>query len=245
MKLSVLQWNVWFREKADNIVRFIRETDADIVCLQELTRDSADNPGRDIVAEIGTLGYYTAYEATRISYGDTYIHMGDGIFSKFPIINQRHVYVQHEDLSSLNSQTEDRLYVEAELDINNHAFTIGTVHLSYVSEFFVDADKKKEVDALLAAIQKNKEKFILTGDLNSTPDTYTVQELEKLLASAGPNYKQATWTTKPFSYDGFEASTLDWRLDYVFTTPDIKVLDSKILPTDYSDHLPILATIEV
>ena len=245
MKLSVLQWNVWFKEKADNVVRFVRETDADIVCLQELTRDSADNPGRDIVAEIEALGYHSAYEATLIRYGTGTITMGDGIFSKFPLTDKRHVYVQREDPSSHHYSKENRLYVEATLSVGNSTLTVGTVHLSYVSEFFVDAEKKKEVDKLLAAVRGNTERFILSGDLNSNPDTYTIERLEKILKPAGPDYAQATWTTKPFSYDGFEASTLDWRLDYVFTTPDVKVLESKIIQTDVSDHLPILATIEI
>lgn len=37
MKLSVLQWNVWYKEDIRNIAKFLREHPADVICLQELT----------------------------------------------------------------------------------------------------------------------------------------------------------------------------------------------------------------
>ena len=61
----------------------------------------------------------------------------------------------------------------------------------------------------------------------------------------GPDYHEKTWTTKPFSYNGFSENSLNWRLDFVFGTKDIKVISSEIIKTDLSDHLPILIKIEI
>jgi endonuclease/exonuclease/phosphatase family metal-dependent hydrolase len=245
MKLSVLQWNVWFRENADNIVQFIQEQDADIVCLQELTQNSTTNPLRDIPAELAALGYHAVYKPALQQSGKENIVMGNGIFSKFPIVGQRQVFVQHEDPKSNNYAHENRIYIEAAIKADDTYFTVGTVHLSYITEFQINEQKRREVDTLISAIAQNAQRYIFTGDLNSLPDSYTVEGLRKTLKSAGPDYTQATWTTKPFSYEGFEANTLEWRLDYVFTTPDIAVLDSRIIKTEFSDHLPILTTIEI
>lgn len=245
MKLSVLQWNVWFKESADKVVQFIRETDADIVCLQELTQDSVPNPNRDIPAEIKALGYSAAYLPAHQRTGERHIKMGNGIFSKFPIISSRHVYVQHQDTDSQDYSKENRVYLEAKIKINDTELTIGTTHLSYIPRFAMTSEKQKEVDRLVAAIGDNQQNYLFTGDLNSIPNSYTVAKLGEFLNSAGPNFSEPSWTTKPFSYDGFEATTLDWRLDYIFTTPDLQVLSSKIIQTDYSDHLPILTEIEI
>ncbi|MFA5003664.1 MAG: endonuclease/exonuclease/phosphatase family protein [Candidatus Saccharimonadales bacterium] len=242
MKLSVLQWNVWFKENADNILSFIKEIDADVVCLQELTTTSQTNPQRNLPEEIDGLGYRHAFTET-IQSSD--LCMGNGVFSKFPIEKFRQAHIQHEDPQSNDFSSENRIYVEATLRINQKELTIGTVHMSYTDRFIVTERKQRELDALVAVITPNSRNFILTGDLNATPESMIVKNLQELLVSTGPDYDKASWTTKPFSYNGFEASTLDWRLDYIFTTPDIKVLESKIVNTDYSDHLPILATIEV
>ncbi len=100
--------------------------------------------------------------------------------------------------------------------------------------------KKIEVDNLINLIKNKKERYFFTGDLNTPPESYPIEQITQYLKNAGPEYKQNTWTTKPFSYNGFEENDLNWRLDYVFCTPDITIESVKVIETDYSDHLPIL-----
>lgn len=242
MKITVLQWNIWIHEKADNVLEQLQEIDADILCLQELTQDSEFNPGRDLPAEIAQLGYESFYQQTLAK---PTFRQGNGIFSKFPITASRHVHVQKTSSGKDNYSNEDRLYLEAKLNINDHRLTVGTTHLSYSPGFTFSPAKEQEADKLVKAVKANDASFILTGDLNALPDSTTIAKLEKVLTPAGPDYTKPTWTTKPFEYKDFVAKDLNWRLDYVFTTPDIKVLYSKILKTDYSDHLPILVKIDL
>ena len=81
--------------------------------------------------------------------------------------------------------------------------------------------------------------------MNIAPNSESIRQIEKYLVQCGPDYQEPTWTTKPFSYKGFEEDKLRWRLDYAFTTRDVKVINSEIINTEYSDHLPILIEIEV
>lgn len=112
--------------------------------------------------------------------------------------------------------------------------------MSYTHRFEPTPEKRIETDKLVEILKSKNERFLFTGDLNALPGSYTVSEVEKHLKNAGPDFDAKTWTTKPFSYNGFEASTLDWRLDYVFATPDVQIKAAKVLETPYSDHLPIL-----
>ena len=86
--------------------------------------------------------------------------------------------------------------------------------------------------------------FIFTGDLNLSPNAKSIRLIEKELKHCGPDYKEPTWTTKPFSFMGFEETKLKWRLDYIFASKDVKIINSKIIKTRYSDHLPIILEIE-
>jgi endonuclease/exonuclease/phosphatase family metal-dependent hydrolase len=242
MKLSILQWNVWFKEVADNVVQEIASIDADIVCVQELTKDSHVNPLRDLEAEIAVLGYESAYALT---IDRPHHRMGNGIFSKFPMLSERRVYVQHEEPGSEDFSKENRIYLETTLDIPHHNLTVGTIHLSYTDTFVETQEKNDEFTKFLSAVASNKEHFIVTGDFNALPTSGYIRKISKLLKSAGPGFEKPTWTTKPFEHYAFAADGLDWRLDYAFTTPDIKVVESKILQTEFSDHLPILITIEL
>jgi endonuclease/exonuclease/phosphatase family metal-dependent hydrolase len=242
MTISVLQWNVLYREKGDNILRLIKEINADIVCLQELTQSSKINPERDLPAEIKSLGYYAFYEPVT---NDAEFVMGNGIFSRFPIVGSRTVFVSSEDPTNKDYAQSDRAYVESTLKVDKTKLTIGTVHLSYSPRFIFFPAKKVEAKKFIDVITPNKESFILTGDFNATPDSELIKELDSLLVAVGPDYSNATWTTKPFELHGFSAKTLDWRLDYIFASRDIKVLTSKVIDTNYSDHLPVLAEVEI
>lgn len=248
-KLKLMTWNVLYSEKADNILSLIREINPDIFCAQELTSDSGFNPGRDVAEEIAaTLGaqyeFQGATDITDEASGNRFI-MGDAIFSKFPVLERRHTYIQKEDPHIKNYKAENRLYIEVELDIGGKGLKVGTTHLSYAPRFDMTEKKLAEAQKLYETIKGNTAGYVLTGDMNAEPNSEVIKKLRGMLQDAGPDGKEKTWTTKPFSYMGFEADTLDWRLDYIFTTPDIKVVSSRIIKTDYSDHLPILAEIEI
>jgi endonuclease/exonuclease/phosphatase family metal-dependent hydrolase len=243
--VKILQWNVWYHEKYQNIVEFIKNTNADIVCCQELTVNFKEaNPGIDVAAEIAKACNYNYYFHPQTIYGTDgeQVQMGNGIFSKFQIVDKDFRYIQKAENFP---GAEDRTYVEVILDINDTKLKVGTVHLSYGTTFAMTEKKLGEADKLYEAVQDNHEKFILTGDMNAKPDSPIIAKLETMFIHADPNTDRPTWTTKPFSYQGFEANTRDWRLDYIFATEDINVIENKILETNYSDHLPILAEIQI
>lgn len=239
MDLKLLQWNVWFKEKTDAITAALREIDADILCVQEVTTDSFVQPGTSMVAAIEALGYQTFYHETLRREGKNYYTMGNAIFSKLPIINTKTVYVQF-DTPDAPFARENRVYLEAKIDAPGGLFTVGTTHLSYFDELLGAEEIRKETGALLNAASHNKERYIFTGDLNATPSSYAVQKLSTFFKHAGPNLSLPTWTTKPYPYH----SELNRRIDYVFTSEDVEIVNARTMHTDASDHLPIVVTIK-
>lgn len=240
--MKLLQWNIWNREDVENTLRLLREVDADILCLQELTAgDSESNNGADVPARIAAeLGLRHVFAPASDEEGKKY---GDGIFSRFPIISSESHFIQ--DPPPLGEKADDyssegRVYVEAAIQLVDRVLNVGTSHMSYTDRFGTTEAKIAETNRLLETLKQKKERFIFTGDLNATPDTYTFQEISKVLKHCGPDMSEKTWTTKPFTYEDFDAKSLDWRLDYCFATPDIHIMSAKIIKTDYSDHLPVL-----
>ncbi|MFH0773257.1 MAG: endonuclease/exonuclease/phosphatase family protein [bacterium] len=248
MKIKLLQWNILYKEKIENIVELLKEINADIVCLQELGIGCRFNPTiDDTPAYVASqLGYNYYFERAHTKSDTTDMKaIGNAIFTRFPINKKGHFYVQEPKPIQNSFQDEGRVYIETELQINNTSVNIATVHLSYVHKFQINDQKKVEIDNFISHIKNNKEKYIVMGDFNSTPDSYTISELSKYFVDCGPEYKEPTWTTKPFDYQGFFEDELRWRLDYIFATKDIKIQSSEIVKTNYSDHLPILVTFEV
>jgi endonuclease/exonuclease/phosphatase family metal-dependent hydrolase len=162
--VKVLQWNVWYHEKYENIVNFIKRIDADIVCAQELTTNFIDaNPGIDVASEIAKACSYNYYYQPVTAYNDRgqEIKQGNGIFSKFQIIEKSFKYVQKADPNVKSYDTEDRAYIEVMLDIKGQKLKVGTVHLSYATAFAMTEKKLAEAEMLYEAVKDNHEKFIL------------------------------------------------------------------------------------
>ncbi len=246
MQLSILQWNIWYKEKVENIAEFLEHYKADIVCLQELTIESSNQTVADTPKYIADkLGYGYHHQEIPIKSPDgKKITIANGIFSRFPITTRRSSWI-NKPVSSGGYEDEYRAYVEVGLKAEGKFLEVGTSHMSYTDRFIDTLRKKKEASLLAKILKTKKTSYIFTGDLNSQPDSFTVRELNKHLKHAGPAFGQNTWTTKPFSYRGFEASKLNWRLDYIFTSKDIGIVSSEIIETNYSDHLPILARLKV
>lgn len=236
--ISILQWNVWYLEDIKNIAAFLKENKADIICLQELTIDfnKQDNVhAPEYVAH--ELGYNVHYQD--ITFDGKTLKLANAIFSKYELSDTRTVWINREQGSG-SYDDENRAYVEAMFTIGGKKLTVGTVHMSYTHAFEPSERKLQETDVLVEAIKNNSQSFVLTGDFNAQPDSEVIKKIEKHVKNLGPDYGQKTWTTKPFSYNGFEADSLDWRLDYIFGSNDTVVGSSEVLQTEFSDHLPVI-----
>jgi len=240
MQISLLQWNIWYKEDIRSVARFLREHPADVICLQELTiqRTPEVGHGPDYIAK--QLGFYYAYK--EIDLGEGKMPMANGIFSRYPIVNTNWQWV-NTPTGTGHYDDEYRAYIEAMIEIDGKRITVATTHLSYTNHFVHTARKAQETNNLAAILHTKQQNYILTGDFNATPDSPTIQKISGILHNVGPDLTEPTWTTKPFSYDGFDETQLRWRLDYIFATPEVQVVQAQILQTDYSDHLPIMAHI--
>lgn len=243
MTLSVLQWNVWIFEKKENLLKLIKQLDPDVVCMQELTVGSTFQDGANVVEYLAKeLGYNQFHKTIpNLAPSEGVGDLANGILTKLPIVSTDWKWVQEPQRGGSTYDDQYRLYVEATLKAGKNEVTFGTVHMSYTHKFEDTPQRKYEVDSLVSIVAQKDKAFVLAGDLNSLPGSYLVSKLQQQFKHVGPDFDVKTWTTKPFSYNGFEATELDWRLDYVFASKDMEVASAEAVQTDYSDHLPILA----
>jgi len=244
MQISIMQWNVWYQEDIENIAKFIKKHDPDIVCLQELTIDYEKQSHRDTPKYLADyLGYNFKSRSfpTDPNGGNV---MANAIFSRFQINSSASEFI-NEPLGTRGYDDEPRVYVEVTLDVAGHTVRVGTVHMSYTHEFKLTDRKKNEALKLFKYIQSNSSKYMLAGDFNMTPGSDGMKIFTAKFKNLGPSLERKTWTTKSFSYGGFDETKLNWRLDYIFGTNDWKPVSSEVLKTKYSDHLPLFSVVEV
>ena len=249
MKIKVLQRNVWFRERAENLLQVMKKLNPDIICCQEITQGSWFNDKRDVAQFIAQELWYNYYfsRAHKYEYPHTPLwernFWWNAIFTRFTIKESFDFALINPD-DSPDHPYERRTCAVAKVQAWEKVLTIATAHKSYSSRFSEDQDKIEETQKLVHFFGEN-ENIIFTWDLNLTPETESIKMIEEELQNCWPDYNQSTRTTKPFSFMWFEENELNRRLDYIFASKNFKVISSEIISTNYSDHLPILVECEI
>jgi endonuclease/exonuclease/phosphatase family metal-dependent hydrolase len=179
MQLTVVQWNVWYQEDIENVADLLKQVDADVVCLQELTKNQEGQSHSDAVGFIHEQlgGYYHSSEP--MIRDDVQRHLFNAIFSRYPLTHASSPWI-NTPIGIGGHSDEFRAYIEATINIANTPLRIGTAHMSYTDRFGVTDRNRNESDKLVAYLC-DKPNLIFTGDLNAPPESYVVQQIQKHL----------------------------------------------------------------
>ncbi|MFH1607880.1 MAG: endonuclease/exonuclease/phosphatase family protein [archaeon] len=100
--------------------------------------------------------------------------------------------------------------------------------------------RKKQFNELVKIIKEIKGPLIVMGDFNTYKGE---EEVEILLKKTGLKHKfKLSSTKRTFTFPTYNPHR---RLDYILTSPEIKVKKYDILKFDFSDHLPVLVDFSV
>ena len=233
MSIGVLTLNLWgtnepLEARYSALARGLKILRPDIVCLQEVSRDSRSTRSQaELIADYCNLAYRLEKN-------------GLAILSRYPIAGS--------DSRSLPEFREDwpRAVLLAEFPIEGHSLLVANTHLAYRSEMVVE--RKAQTEKLLEIIKgyratKGGGAKILCGDFNDVPDSPAV----RLVLDSDDGFCDAYAKCRPNS-PGFTYSiqnpyvdpswTEDQRIDYIFANSDLLLNDCKVV-FDSSNSLDI------
>ena len=113
---------------------------------------------------------------------------------------------------------------------------------SGLSRLLADYEKQvvlqgSQVSTALAAIKTFKDPTIVVGDFNSTRDSAIHRELRKTL---NDTWSEAGWG---FGASRYWGGFLPLRIDYIYASKEFSVQSSETIPSDCSDHLPVVSEV--
>ena len=229
MAIKILSWNIWIDGDFDEITDFIKKSNADIIGLQEV---KDDEPKIDIISHLKSKGYDYVFAPIGHSWkGKKYIH-GSAIFSKYKI-NSTKTHHLH--------QKEDRFAIQANIEVNDKVLHVFSTHLIHTHQQSSDV-QEEQMNNLIEVLPR--ERTIVMGDFNATPESEAVRKIAKVLVDADSE-SLPTWSMYPAGCETCNPQTVDTRLDYIFVTPDLKIHSFEVGESKGSDHLPISVTIEL
>lgn len=235
MKLTVMSFNtqhcfnyVTKQIEFDCFVDAIHNCGADIIGLQEM-RDLGPDP--DYTAQVKILaeklGYHYYFAKAIDFYGRS--PYGNGLLSRYPILSAETVLIPDPSVKVYSGYYETRCILKAKIDVAGGLNIIAT-------HFGLNPDE--QVNAVQTIISNlPEERGVLMGDFNLRPNDRILKPIQERLFDTA-----SLFTEEKVS---FPSDAPDRKIDYIFTTNDLKVLEADIPALVVSDHRPHTAVIEL
>lgn len=247
MKLITL--NTWGGVVKEPLLEFLKKnSDVDIFCLQEIFHNLPEENKLDMFSKADSklfsdievalqshVGYF------RPSVGDSY---GHAIFIRKGITVKEegdiiiHGHEGADVFSGGEGHSRNLQYVNIEL-LNDQKLAIANVHGLWNGQGKTDTPERLEQSRKIKDFMDSvNDPKILCGDFNLLPDTESLKIIEggsrNLIREYSVTSTRTSFYTKP-----------DKFADYVFVSPEINVLDFKVLPDEVSDHSVLRLEFEV
>lgn len=239
-----MSWNLWHGEFLDDIVAFLRRSDADIIALQEVV----DAPGGpQMVAHIAeATGYHVAhYRAFTSDRHDPPVQQGNTILSRHAIQQASAQVLSDMSRYQGTSETEPRIAVRACIQVNGGGLTVLNTHLAHTTDLASCQTRLDQVDNLIHLVEPQR--TVLMGDFNVEPGSEELRRIGTVMQNADPDPRQPTAFLYHKDRETGELTETEpqYRIDHIFVTPDVEVESFEVLDTRASDHYPVMAVIHV
>jgi len=210
----------------ERIIEEIRETDADIVGLQEVDRSMPRSGYQDQAGKIAEqLGYHYYYGDNINILGMQY---GNALLSKFPILKA----INH-NLPKV--KLEPRGLIEAEIDIDGSLWHVFVTHLglNYL-------ERQKQMSYINNVISQKDGNIVLLGDFNNYSDSMEMTIMESHLTDSAVKLNCLNQFTFAWKND-----VPNVRIDriYVSDNDNIFFLHQEAMPSEVSDHSRVVLQI--
>lgn len=235
-RLRVLSYNIHHGAGMDGkldlerIAQVIKDTNADLVALQEVDKGVKRTDGIDEPAVLAELtGMHAVFEKNIDFQGGEY---GNAVLTRFPVEH----YQNHHLPQSI--PTEQRGMLEVHVTVAGRSIVFFATHFDYHGD---DNERLASARMLRGLLEdSNIQTAIVAGDLNALPESNTIAQIREFLID----------THNPDTGDGFTfpADKPDRRIDYILHNPgsglravECRVIDEPVA----SDHRPLLTVFEL
>lgn len=242
--LTLVSLNIEGARHWDLVLPFLKDVDADVVCIQELFEHER--------TYIEALGYHSTY--LRMAMNDIrndVIHSGVGIFSKAPS-KESNYYYYHRPTPNFRPYSKENLQhtvhrgvLTAAIPHGEEVFHIATTHFTWTPDGLPNTHQRQTFAALMSVV-KTLEPHVICGDFNvprhhnelyeKIIEVYTDEVPASYTSSLDKNIHRVSGS--PSHAHLFT----DYMVDYVFTQPPYKGSDTNLV-FDVSDHAAVITHI--
>ena len=264
IKLLTLNVSI-FDENNEKLTHFLKETNPDIICLQEVTRKVDASAFDSFITKTAVdqatprlpYSFYAPnwtlrdfkqknFHGKKVFQHDFggFIEYGNYIKTRFTIFQGKSVFVQHHfsyltdwDWVEDHPGEEPRMVQIADLELDRRQ---KLRLVNYHGIWSKDKQGSKRTNlASRKLIQLTTEvtfPAIICGDFNLFPDTESIKILKEKFTSLVDKYNVSHTRPKTNELSSAKRNVVD----YIFASKKIEINSFKVINSDVSDHFPLL-----
>jgi endonuclease/exonuclease/phosphatase family metal-dependent hydrolase len=256
MLIKIISLNLWHGGRLfDQVTQFLEDQQADIMLFQEVYNGTDQNLARrfQTVSLLKKLlpnhAHIFSPAILDLRKKEGSIENGQLLLSKFPIISSGSIFFDipfgEYDHDAIQDFTNfPALMQVVRVKIDNRIFKLMNVHGPVNYDGTADTDRRLKMKAAILEQIKNEEPIILSGDFNVRPQTQTIRDIEQKLKNVFKDELITSFNLKRKDLKN-EPGFADAVVDMMFVSPKIKILKKSCPQVDVSDHLPLIATLDV
>ena len=240
MKLLTLNCHSWLEkdqlDKIKYLAKIIKEEQYDVIAMQEVSQSIDKNVIYNNIKEDNFV-YLLNEELKKIDENNynfiwDFSHIGYDIYEEGLAILSKHNINNYESFYISNSTREDfyktRKIIKANIIINDEEISFFSCHLGWWND--EQESFEGQVNNLIKKIDK---KSFLMGDFNNNAfirnEGYDYLLSKRLIDTYDLAIEKDSGVTVEGEIAGWEGKKEEKRLDIIFTTENIKVLNSKVI----------------
>lgn len=252
MQLKLVCLNLWFGGKLfDHVVDFIRKENPDILALQEVMKsdDLKEPKNYRTLEELQKIFQYPFCENAPTFVGTRpdmpKAEFGNAVLSKLPVIGSEVTFfdvpysADYDEMHDFSFSPRNLQHVE----INAGGKILNVFNTQGIWGFDGDDNERRlKMSDIIREKYHGKQNIILCGDFNTQEHTRSMTNFEKDLKNVFKGELNNTFNMrhKPAG-SGFANAVVDM----IYVSPEIKVLQHYSTDEDVTDHVPLLALLEI
>src|SRR3989304_6742529 len=236
MQIKLLSWNIWGGRHIDEVIDILKNANADIIALQEVIKEKDTNTALTIADR---LKYESVYALEMpisskwtgpVREKEETLMFGNAILSKHKI-----VFSKNYELST----EESRIAISVDISIGDSILHVFSIHLKHIhvtkNDPKVVGFLKGQADKLASLLPP--ERTIVMGDFNALPESYTIRKMRSTMQDTEKGSSTPTWSVYPEGCDICAPKRVEYKLDYIFVSKDLKTKEFKIGDSNGYNHL--------
>lgn len=260
--MQIISLNILGGEIYEPLLEFLKQSvpTTDFFCFQEVYDSPdgqliADGARANILSDLTqTLPDFQLYYAPvqddfHLPENPSRVSYGLAIFAKKNIrihsTGEVYIFRTKNSMVGNDDQTTPMNLQYLRFTHRGQLYTLAHAHGIYFPGIKLDTPQRLvQSQKIVEFLNQETGPKIFTGDLNLMPQTESIELIEQAGMKNLIKEFHITSTRSALNYAKYPANDRQYFADYMFVSPDIKVVDFQVPTISISDHLPLMLQFE-